>query len=88
MTQLLAPSESRAHIEILAELEWAIDEGEEPRFHVIQRPLLSFFPRCNCGRVLMFGPWRDGSRFVACRCGVSYLESRIWHAVPPVEPRL
>ena len=73
----LAPSESRANDEILAEIECAIDEGEEPRFDVIQRPLLSFFPRCNCGRVLRFGAWPQQKRVVACRCGVSFWEARL-----------
>ncbi len=73
----LAPSESRAHIEILAEIEWAIGEGEEVRFHVVQRPLLAIFPRCNCSRVLMFGAWQQGKRVVACRCGVSFWEARL-----------
>ncbi len=77
MRSVLSLSEARAHVEILTELERAIEQFDEVRLGAVHRPLLAIFPRCNCGGVLMFGPWRDGSRVVACRCGVSFWEARL-----------
>jgi hypothetical protein len=73
----LAPSEARAHVEILAELDRAIDHCNDVRLPVVHVPLLSFFPRCNCGRVLMFGSWHQQKRVVACACGYSCWEARL-----------
>lgn len=84
---MLTAHEATAHLATVEVLSLAA-EGELSHKAVVNMlwdPLTSFAPRCNCGQVLSFGPWREGRRFVACRCGVTYSECGLWHGVPKVE---
>ncbi len=76
---MLNPTEASAHVYILGVL--ALAKTDRLHWRMVQslteRPLHSFAPRCNCGRVLMFGQWAMGSRVVACRCGFSCWESKL-----------
>lgn len=78
-TPMLSTSEARAHLTIVDTLDKAHDNvlDYHQALNIIWRPLESFAPRCNCRRVLKFGPWRDGSRFVACSCGVAFMEAKL-----------
>jgi len=84
---MLTTTEARAHLTIADTLAQVLD----CRMHyntalaAMWKPLEVFAPRCNCRRVLTFGPWRDGSRQVICRCGAVYWEAQIWRGVPKVE---
>lgn len=83
----MSTTEARAHLTIIDMLGLVLAKRVHPNYAltVMWKPLESFAPRCNCGRVLRFGPWLNGTRIVACRCGVTYWESRIWQGVPKVE---
>ena len=80
---MLTEHEATSHLAIIEVLSLlAADEiGHGFGLHLLWEPLTSFAPRCNCGQVLKFGPWRDGRRLVACRCGVSYSEHKIRHGI-------
>jgi hypothetical protein len=72
-------TEVNAHLSIIDTLTRAKAHG----WHwtairdAVWKPLEAFAPRCNCRRVLKFGPWRDGSRIVACSCGVTFMEAQL-----------
>ena len=78
---LLLPNEALAHLTIVDTLDKAHDNvlDYHQALNIIWRPLETFAPRCNCRRVLKFGPWRDGSRIAACSCGVTFMECDIRH---------
>lgn len=80
---MLTTTEARAHLTIVETLDLVLADkmGSRTATHIMWRPLESFAPRCNCRRVLMFGPVVDGTRIVACACGASHFESNIWHKV-------
>ncbi len=76
----LTADEARAHVTIIEALQLRLaDRLSWQQTHAIcYSPLEAFAPRCHqCRRKLTFGPWRDGSRIVACRCGVTYMEAKL-----------
>ncbi len=74
---LLTTSEVQAHLAIVTVLEdvYFCRIDDKTALHRMWPHFAYFAPRCNCRRKLMFGPWRSGSRIVACVCGVSYFEA-------------
>jgi hypothetical protein len=87
---MMTTTEARAHLSIIETIDRAIRDN----WHwavtrdAVWKPLETFAPRCSaCRRVLKFGPLVNGSRIVACTCGVCYFEANIWYGVPKVEKR-
>lgn len=78
----LAEARARDHIAKTCELMYWHEISEATGMSLLWEPLNVFRPRCPvCRNVVAFGPWREGSRLVACRCGHGWAEARIWHGV-------
>lgn len=75
---MLTTSEARSHLVIVETIRDVQDNviSEQTAFHRMFRPLESFAPRCNCGRVLRWSPWVDEVRAARCRCGHWFRECR------------
>jgi hypothetical protein len=84
---MMTTAEARAHVTIIDTLALVLSGRVHHSYalSVMWKPLESFAPRCNCGLVLRFGPWLNGTRVVCCRCGATHWESKIWQGVPAVE---
>lgn len=85
---MMSMTEAAAHLSIIETIDRAIRD-DWPWFvtrDAVWKQLESFYPRCcACRRVLKYGPLVNGSRIVACACGVCYFEANIWHGVPKVK---
>lgn len=79
----MTAAEAKAHVAITDTVQLVLDGRLDDRYvySTVEPHLRAFRARCNCRRVLMFGPWRDGTRIAACACGASHFESNIWHKV-------